>query len=86
MDARRGFSIPFAKGPHELINNEIFACVSPVDVQVCPCIAHGCVCVADVPRAVVILHAMRHRVTEANNAVVISQVEVLDGGGHKRQE
>ena len=86
MDAPGGFFIPFTKSLHELINNEIFACVSPVDVQVCPCIAHGCVGIGDMPRAVVILHAMRHRVTEANNAVVIPQIEVLDGGGHERQE
>ena len=86
MDARRGFSIPVTKSPHESIDDKIFACVSPVDIQVCPCITHGCVGIGDMPRAVVILHAMRHRVTEANNLVVIPQIEVLDGGGHKRQE
>ena len=86
MDARGGFFIPFTKSLHESIDDKIFACANPVDIEVCPGITHGCVCVADVPRAVVTLHAMRHRVTEANNAVVIPQVEVLDRGGHERQE
>ena len=86
MDARGGFFIPFTKSPHESIDDRIFARVSPVDIQVCPGIAHGRVGVGDMPRAVVTLHAVRHCITEANNAVVIPQVEVLDGGGHERQE
>ena len=84
MDARRGFFIPFAKCLHELINQWILARMSPVDVQVCPGVTHRCVRVGDMPRAVVTVHAVRHRITEADNAIVIPQVEARNGRSHQR--
>ena len=86
MDACRSISIPFTERLHEPIDQWIFAGMSPVDVQVSPCITHRRVRVGDMPRAVVAVHAVRHRITEADYTVVLVQVEAPDRGGHKRQE
>ena len=86
MDACRSISIPFTERLHEPIDQWIFAGMSPIDVQVSPCITHGCVCVGNMPCTVVTLYSVRHCITEADNAVVFPQVEAPDRGGHKRQE
>ncbi len=86
MDACRSVSIPFTERLHEPIDQWIFAGMSPIDVQISPCITHGRVRIGHMPRTVVTMYSVRHCITKADNAVVLLQVEAPDRGGHKRQE
>src|SRR4030095_14724343 len=86
MDARSGFSIPLTECIHRIIQKQVLAGMSPVEVEVCPRVAHGCVCVRDMARTVMIRHAMCYSITKTNDVVIIMQVKLFDGRGHQGQE
>jgi hypothetical protein len=66
IEARRGAFIPRAEGSHISVEKKVAARVFSVDVDICPCVAQWRVRVRNVPRAVVIYHAVRYRIIKRN--------------------